>query len=154
MDSFHVRAEDTSSLSTSHIVQELQQESADMDEFPALIGSSQIGYFHDIDGGYSHGVSGSDSNSGYHVVNLIHRVQGHGSPPNKTYAKSVELHLDDWYYNLTVVDAHTMSEYPDDDFVLSLKVTDYMMGRQSFSEALSADIDRREQEFSPNGERK
>jgi hypothetical protein len=45
-----------------------------------------------------------------------------------------------------------MGEYPEDDYVLSLKVEDYMMGRQSFSEALAADIDKREQEFGPNYE--
>jgi hypothetical protein len=33
-----------------------------------------------------------------------------------------------------------------------LKVTNYMMGQETFSEALTAEIDKRGQEFSPNGE--
>ena len=142
MDSFQVSAKDTTLLERSHIVEELQHEAEDMEMFPVLIGG-QIGYFHDIDGGFHR-------DEGYHVVNLIHRVQGPDSPPNKIYSDTIELHLDDWFYNLSVADVWQMGEYPDDDFVLSLKVTDYQMGQYSFSEALSADIDKREQEFSHN----
>lgn len=157
MDSFQVSAQDTSVLATSHLVEEVQQELVDTGEmFPVLIGG-QIGYFHDIDGGYHRG-------EGCHVVNLIHRVQGPDSPPNKIYSDSIELHLNEWYYNLSVADVWQMTQtpsglqdgdsYPDGDFVLSLKVTDYQMGPYSFSEALSADIDKREQEFSHNGDEK
>jgi len=144
MDSFQVSAQDTTILAASHLVEELQQELVDTgDMFPVLIGG-QIGYFHDIDGGFHR-------DEGYHVVNLIHRVQGPNSPPNKIYSDTIELHLNEWYYNLDVADVWQMGEYPDEDFVLSLKVTDYKMGQYSFSEALSADIDKREQEFSHNG---
>jgi len=150
MDSFQVSAQDTTVLASSHLVEELQQELEDVDEmFPVLIGG-QIGYFHDVDGGYKRGQAGSASENGYHVVNLIHRVQGPDSPPNKIYSDTIEIHLDDWFYNLSVADVWQMGEYPDEDFVLSLKVTDYQMGQYSFSEALSADIDKREQEFSHN----
>jgi len=142
MDSFQVSAQDTTVLDASHIVEELQAEAREMEMFPVLIGG-QIGYFHDIDGGFHR-------NEGYHVVNLIHRVQGPDSPPNKIYSDTIELHLDDWFYNLDVADVWQMGEYPDEDFVLSLKVTNYQMGQYSFSEALSADIDKREQEFSHN----
>lgn len=144
MDSFQVSAQDTTVLARSNLVEELQQELSDHQNemFPVLIGG-QIGYFHDIDGGFHR-------EEGYHVVNLIHRVQGPDSPPNKIYSDTIELHLDDWFYNLDVADVWQMGEYPDEDFVLSLKVTDYQMGQYSFSEALSADIDKREQEFSHN----
>jgi hypothetical protein len=144
MDSFQVSAKDTTVLDTSHLVAELQAETREMEMFPVLIGT-QIGYFHDVDGGFHR-------DKGYDVVNLIHRVQGPDSPPNKIYNDTIELHLNDWFYNLEVADVYEMSDYPDEDFVLSLKVTDYMMGQQSFSEALSEDIDKREQEFAPNGE--
>jgi hypothetical protein len=145
MDSFQVSAQDTTILARSHLVEELQQELVDSGEmFPVLIGE-QVAYFHDIDGGFHR-----DGN--YDVVNLIHRVQGPDSPPNKIYSDTIELHLNDWFYNLEVADIRKMGEYPDEDFVLSLKVTDYMMGQQSFSEALSANIDKREQEFSHNNE--
>ena len=141
MDSFQVVAKDTTVLESSHLVQELQQE--EMGEmFPVLIGN-QIGYFHDVEGGY-------DRSNGYHVVNLIHRVQGTDSPPNKIYSDTIEIHLDESFYNLDVADIWQMGEYPDEDFVLSLKVTDYNIGPYSFSEAMSKDIDKREQEFSHN----
>lgn len=143
MDTFQVSAKDTTILAHSHLVQELQQELVDSGEmFPVLIGG-QIGYFHDVDGGFHR-------DEGYHVVNLIHRVQGPDSPPNKIYSDTIEIHLNEWYYNLEVADIWKMGEYPDDDFVLSLKVTDYKMGPYSFSEALSADVDKREQEFLHN----
>lgn len=139
MDNFEVRAKDTSLLESSHIVKELQSDSADMDTFPVLI-DGQIGYFHDIDGGFNE----------YHVVNLIHRVQGVGSPPTMGNDSTVEIHLDDAFYNLDVIAMYEMGEYPDDDYVLSLKVTDYKIGPYSFSEAMSADIDKRHEEFSHN----
>lgn len=143
MDSFQVSAQDTTILARSHLVEELQQELVDTgDMFPVLIGG-QIGYFHDVDGGFHR-------EEGFDVVNLIHRVQGPDSPPNKLYSDSIEIHLNEWFYNLDVADIWQMGEYPDEDFVLSLKVTDYQMGPYSFSEAMSADIDKREQEVSHN----
>lgn len=145
MDSFQVVAEDTTVLETSHLVEELRAGAREMEMFPVLIGT-QIAYFHDVDGGFN-------PESGHDIVNLIHRVQGPDSPPQKHFSDTIEIHLDDWFYNLSVVDIHTMSEYPDNDFVLSMKVENYMMGQQSFSEALSADIDKREQEFSPNNDK-
>lgn len=144
MDSFQVSAKDTTVLDASHIVDELRRDSADMEMFPVLIGG-QIGYFHDVEGGF-------DRDEGYHVVNLVHRVQGPDSPPNKIYADTIELHLEDWFYNLEVADIWEMDSYPDEDYVLSLKVTDYKMGKYSFSEAMSADIDKRHEEFSHNNE--
>lgn len=144
MDRFQVKAEDTHLLEQSHLVEELRTQAASVELFPVLIGS-QIGYFHEVDGGYSR-------ESGYHVVNLIHRVQGPDSPTNKIYADRIEIHLDDRYYNLSVADVWQMGDYPDDNFVLSLKVTDYMVGPYSFSEAMSAEIDEREQEFGYNNE--
>lgn len=146
MDSFQVKAADTSVLSDSHIVSELRAELYDIDDmFPVLI-DGQIGYFHDIDGGYSNAVNGS----GYHIVNLIHRVQGPDSPPNKIYDDTIELHLNDHFYNLAVDDIWQMGDYPDEDFILSLKVTDYKMGPYSFSDAMSAPIDKRHEEYDPN----
>jgi hypothetical protein len=152
MDSFQVKAKQTGVLETSHLVNELETEAREMEMFPVLIGT-QVGYFHDVDGGFSSAENGSP-HDGYHVVNLIHRVQGPDSPPNKTYSDSVEIHMDDWFYNLTVEDVLTYGDYPDEDFVLSLQVTDYMTGPETFSEALTEAIDKREQEFSPNGERR
>lgn len=142
MDSFQVKAKEAELLKTSHLIQEMQAESSEMQMFPVLI-DEQVGYFHDIDGGYS---------NDHHIVNLIHRVQGPDSPPNKIYADTIELHLADNFYHLDVADIYEMDSYPDDDYVLSLKVTDYMIGEYSFSEAMSEDIDKREQEFGPNGE--
>jgi hypothetical protein len=158
MDSFRVRAKDTSVLKRSHLVEELQSGADEMEMFPVLIGG-QIGYFHDVDGGFSQSSNTAENN--YHIVNLIHRVQGPDSPPNKIYSDTMEAHLADGFYQLDVADVTKLTqvasglseeqEYPDGDFVLSLKVTDYQMGPYSFSEAMSADIDKREQEFPHNG---
>lgn len=143
MDSFQVSANDTSVLAASHLVEEMREDLYNVEEmFPVLIGG-QVAYFHDIDGGFHR-------DEGYHVVNLIHRVQGPDSPPNKLHAANIEVHLSEWFYNLSVTDIWQMGDYPDEDFVLSLKVEDYKMGRHPFSEALTADIDKREQEFSPD----
>lgn len=148
MDSFQVKAKQTGVLETSHLVNELETEAREMEMFPVLIGT-QVGYFHDVDGGYSSAINGSPQEN-YHVVNLIHRVQGPDSPMNKTYADTIEIHMDDQFYNLEVDDVFTYGDYPDEDFVLSLQVTDYMTGPETFSEALTENIDKREQEFSPN----
>lgn len=144
MDSFRVKAKDTTVLDRSHLVSEMQAEARDVDMFPVLIGT-QIGYFHDVDGGY-------DREAGYHVVNLIHEVQGPDSPTNKIYSDTIEVHLGDDFYHLEVADVWQMGEYPDENFVLSLKVTNYMQGPYSFSDAMSADIDKRHEEYAPNGE--
>ena len=144
MDSFRVKAEDTTVLDRSHLVAEMKQDAATVELFPVLIGT-QIGHFHDVDGGF-------DKDAGHYIVNLIHTVQGPDSPTNKIYSDTIEVHLDDSYYHLDVADVWQMGDYPDDNFVLSLKVTDYMQGPHSFSEAMSADIDKREEAYSPNGE--
>jgi hypothetical protein len=123
----------------------MQADADGMDMFPVLIGT-HIGYFHSVDGGY-------DRDNGWHVVNLIHEVQGTDSPPNKIYADTMEAHLDENFYHLSVSDIWQMGEYPDENFVLSLKVTQYMKGPYSFSEAMSADIDKRHEEFAHNSKR-
>lgn len=161
MDSFQVKAKETQSLDRSHLCDEMQAEIEQSGEmFPVLIGE-QIGYFHDVDGGYVRSVSDSRQD-GYHIVNLIHEVQGPDSPPNKLYSDQMEAHLDTNYYQMDVEDVwqmtqapsglHSGDDYPQGDFVLSLKVSDYRIGPYSFSEALSANIDKREQEFSHNNE--
>lgn len=144
MDSFQVSAKDTEILDASHLVEELRANANGQEMFPVLIGG-QIAYFHRIDGGYHR-------SDGFHVVNLIHDVQGPESPPNKLYSDTIEIHLDDEYYNLEVADIWKMGDYPDENFILSLKVTGYQQGPYSFSEAMSADIDKREQEFTHNNE--
>lgn len=144
MDPFEVKADNTSLLESSHIVSELQQGCSEMEMFPVLI-DEQVAYFHDVDGGFN-------KSGEYHIVNLIHRVQGHDSPPNMLYDSTVEAHLEENFYQMDVTDIIQLGSYPDDDYILSLKVTDYRMGPYSFSEALSADIDKREQEFSHNNE--
>lgn len=142
MDKFQVRAEDTTILESSHIVEELRQGARELDIFPVLIGT-EIAYFHDVDGGFV-------SSENYHVVNLIHRVQGATSPANKLYDDTIEVHLSEHYYQLEVADITTMGDYPSTDFTLSLKVSDYMMGPYSFSEAMSSYVDKREQQMNHN----
>ena len=146
MDSFHVVAQETSLLETSHFVEELQhsvEEHGGM--FPVLVGESEIAYFHDVDGGYS-----PERNA--HIINFIHHVQGPESPSNKTHADSYEAHLADRYFYIEADDVYEMGDYPDENFVLSIQAANCMIGLETFSKALTADVDKRVSEYSPNHE--
>lgn len=123
----------------SMLVANLRAECDDAEQFPVLIGD-EVAYFHEVDGGYSERLSAD-------VVTLIHRVQGHGSPQRASHADTIEIHLDD-YYQLSVNERRTVDEYPDRDYQVSLIVDSYMRGPYSFSEAMSADIDRRHGRYS------
>jgi hypothetical protein len=127
---------------TSHLVSNMRYEVNRMGQYPVLIGD-EIAYFHDIDGGY-------DSQTGEDVVHFIHEVQSEGSPNHldpEQAAHEMEAHLDENYYNLDVTSVRTENEYPDRDYVLSVRVQDYRFGPQSFSDALSVDIDKRETRY-------
>lgn len=139
MDKFHVAASDTELLERSHLVDELKEAASSEEMFAVLI-NGHVGYFHSIDGGYHVG-------GGYHVVNLIHKVQGKESPPNQLYSDTIEAHIGDTYYWMEVADIWQMGDYPDENFILSLKVTGYEHGPYAFSEALTTDVDKRETRF-------
>lgn len=142
-DSFQVAASETEVLGPSHLVSEMKHLSDDMEMFPVLIGDF-VAYFHTVDGGYHR-------SEGYHVVNLIHEVQGPDSPPNKTDSKAIEAHLDDLYISFEVDATWEFGDYPDEDYVLSLQVTGYESGPYSFSEQLTQEVDKRETEHSWDG---
>jgi hypothetical protein len=120
----------------------MTEESREMDTFPVLLGD-EVAHFHSVSGGYN------DTNEHY-VVNLIHEIQGPGSPyrvNSDSIAHTAEAHLSENFYNLDVDGVRTEDEYPDEPYVLSLKVSDYQQGPYSFNEALSADVDSRETRF-------
>lgn len=144
MDRFAVSTADSSLLQTSHLVEELQAATEGQDIVPVLI-DTEVVYFHSFGGGY-HVERGVD------IVNMVHEVQGTGSPSNKTDGDSFEIHAGDYFFNLDVADTRALESYPEDDYVLSLAVTDYMIGEQTFSEALTASVDKREQEFRPDSQ--
>ncbi len=150
-DSFQVAAESAELLSSSRLVGEMKHCARQMDMFPVLIGE-HVGYFHRVDGGYSRAGSESE-NTGYHVVNLIHEVQGTGSPPNKTHDSQIEAHIDDTYFYLEVDDVWEFGDYPDEEYTLSVKVTNYRDGKYAFTEELqpSTEVDKRETEYSWEG---
>lgn len=128
---------------TSILVENMKAEVETMDTFPVLFGD-EIAWFHSVSGGY-------DRDRGYDVVNLHHEVQGVGSPTNLNFDRNtIEAHLRENYYNLEVTTIRKSGDYPDEDRVLSLRVTDYMAGPRSFSEAMSVDVDRRHERFNPN----
>lgn len=137
-DSFSVAATDTEILDSSHLVAELQEECRSVDSFPVLLGRN-VATFHDVEGGYHR-------SEGYHVVNLIHEVQGDGSPPSDVRHSEVELHLDKYWY----LEVEDVREYTgaNEDYVLSLQVTGYRGGPYSFSDELQEDVDKRETEYS------
>lgn len=123
----------------SALVENMRYEAESMDEFPVLIGN-EIAHFHEVDGGYNR-VDGID------IVELIHRVQGHGSPSRVGLASTVEAHLSDNYYYLTVDSFERRDEYPDEDYVLAMAVEDYQFDGYSFSKAMREDVDRRDVEY-------
>jgi hypothetical protein len=142
-DSFQVAAESNEILAASHLVEEMKHCSEQMEMFPVLI-DDFVGYFHDVQGGYHR-------SENYHVVNLIHEVQGPDSPPNKTHAEWVEVHMNDCYFYLEVEAVWEFGDYPDEDYTLSLKVTGYRDGSYAFSEELQTEVDKRETEHEWEG---
>lgn len=130
---------------TSILASNMEQESLQAVAFPVLIGD-EVAHFHRVDGGYN-------SLGGFDVVNLVHEVQGVGSPyrvdPEQT-SHTVEAHMSNNYYNLDVSSVRVVDEYPDRDYLLSLKVEGYQQGRYSFSEELTSDVDSRETEVNYN----
>lgn len=139
MDEFQVAAKDTTVLSTSHLVEEMQAESGDMDDFPVLIGKN-VERFHEVSGGYHR-------DEGYHIVRLEHLVQGDGSPPSEDFAKSVEVHLDESSYYLEVEGGFSYGDYPNEDYVLCLKVTGYVKEPYSFADEMDVAVDKRETRY-------
>lgn len=124
----------------SVFVNNMIKESKEMDTFPVLIGN-EVAHFHDISGGYNR-------KHGFPVVNLIHKVQGPGSPyrvNTDELSHSIEAHLSDNYYNLDVSGLRAVGEYPDENYILSMKVDSEMHGEHSFSDELTKEIDRRPQ---------
>lgn len=126
----------------SALVSNMQAEARDMETFPVLIGD-EIAHFHDVAGGYNRERS-------FDVVNLIHRVQGPGSPyqvNTDELSHRFEAHLSENYYRLSVDGVRAIDDYPDEDYVLSLKVVGEMHGEHSFSKPMTEDIDRRETRY-------
>jgi hypothetical protein len=125
----------------SALVENMATEARDMEQFPVLIGD-EVTYFHDVAGGY-------DRMADHHAVELIHRVQKVGRPnhidPDQA-SHNFEAHLDN-YYNMDVESVSINSDYPDNDYIMTVTVENYRSGPYSFSEALTADVDRRETRF-------
>jgi hypothetical protein len=145
MDSFEVVAADVELLDSSHLVEEMGAATSSVDVFTVLLGNS-VARFHDVDGGYHR-------SGGYHVVNLIHRVQGRGSPPpsHEPVGAHAEAHIGDTYFYLEVGGEYNLGAYPDDDYVCSLQVTGYEQGPYSFADELMQNIDKRHQEYEYDG---
>lgn len=126
----------------SVLASNMAQESSEMETFPVLVGD-MIEHFHSVSGGYSR-------EHQLDVVNLIHEVQGPGSPSNHNYPDRIEAHLDENYYSLSIVGKRECGNYPDGGLVVSILVDDYTFGPHSFSEAMSASIDSRETRYDSN----
>lgn len=124
---------------TSALVANMRFEADPMDVFPVLIGD-EVAHFHDVRGGI-------DNASDKHVVNLIHRVQGPGSPDRVGFGDTIEVHLSDRYYHLDVKGTRTVDNYPDDDYVLSILVKQHFFGPETFNDKLTMDIDKRKTRY-------
>jgi len=124
----------------SALVSNMRAEANRMDEFPVIIGDT-VTYFHDVSGG-------SNRDELFNVVNLIHRVQGPRSPyqvdPDQL-SHDIEAHMDDNFYYLDVDAIRAVGDYPDEDYMLSLKVGSTINGEYSFSKPLRMQADTREE---------
>ena len=132
------------SLQQSHLVEELKAGATNQDTFPVLVGT-QIVNFHEISGGF-------DITRNQHIVEFIHTVQGVGSPTHPPKSSHVEVHLDDEFFRLHVDSVDEEDNYPDTDYKFIVRADGYMHGEHSFSEALSAPIDKRETRYQENGQ--
>jgi len=138
---FDVPLHSADRLYTDVLSENLKEDSKDDDIIPVLFGGA-LYHFHSITGGY-------DKENGEHIVSLIHEVQGDGSPPNDPSHTNVEVHTSNKYYRMKAVDiTHWDREYPEESYVLTLHISDYRSGPESFRHELLMDIDKREQEFS------
>lgn len=83
MDGFHYDGD-------SALVSNMQAEARDMETFPVLLGD-EVAHFHEIRGGYNR-------ERLFDVVNLVHCVQGPGSPyrvNTDELPHTIEAHLED-----------------------------------------------------------
>jgi hypothetical protein len=123
----------------SALVSNMAQEAKEMESFPVLLGT-EVAHFHRVEGGYNR-------DKLCKVVNLVHEVQGPGSPyrvNTDELPHTVEAHLSENFYYLLVDGIRAVGDYPEEDYVLSLKVDRDKTGQYSFSEPLSESTDRRE----------
>ena len=145
-DSFEVPVANSSILRDASPVVNISQQIADLDRYPVIVGSDVV-YFHDITGGY-------DPDSNEYIISLVHTVQGIGSPPDNPRSSRVEVHTSNRYYMFDVTDIdYYDDEYPNSAYQMVIHADNYRSGPFSFQEALTTDIDRRETEYSPNGDR-
>lgn len=142
-DSFQVAAQSGEVLAQSHLAEEMRHHANGEELFPVLLGE-QVEYFHDVGGGYHR-------SEGYHVINLIHRIQGPESPPSNPSTDSIEAHIGDSYFYLESEDEWSFGDYPDEDYTLSLKVTGYQEGPYAFTEELQTEVDKRETDYEWEG---
>lgn len=124
-------------LQESHLVQELQQRSEDLEKIPVLIGN-EVWKVYEVDGGYS-------PDSDMHIVELIVPLQKPGGPPPSTQSGKHEIHVEGAAFWMDVVEA---VEVDGDDDSLRLAVETYTQEPFSFADELNTDVDKRETEFS------
>jgi|APHM01.1.fsa_nt_gi hypothetical protein len=122
----------------------IEQDVEDCEQFPVLF-DGNVTHYHDAEGGYLH-------QEGVHLVTLIHRVQGKGSPAfREPMAESVEIHAPESVYTLSVTDmTHWDRNYPEEDYAVTLFVDEFRQDKYTFHDELLTEIDKREQEFSYN----
>jgi hypothetical protein len=118
MDEFEVLAADTAVLDSSPLVNEMQDDLPEA-EFMVYIEGEQYP-FHDIDGGLH--------DNDYHIVNLIHRPEGYGEPPNRVDCSEIDVATHRKMFHLHSKKLWQFGDYPDEDFILSLGVGWYDVG--------------------------
>jgi hypothetical protein len=126
----------------SLLVNEIQHRTIEIAEIPAVIGDD-VQIFHDVCGGYN-------VSDGVDVVELVHEPQGRGSsyrPYPEQISTKVELHLPETYYYMSAETVDVDGDYPEEPYVLSLRVSDYRFGSETFAESLLEDIDKRETKY-------
>lgn len=141
---FEVPVQSIDMVSPDVLTANIEQDVSDCEIVPVLFDGSVMRY-HDMEGGYLH-------DDGLHLVTLIHRVQGKGSPNfREPMANSVEIHASESVYTLTIEDMiYWDRDYPENDYAVTLFVSDFEQDEYTFHDELLTEIDGREQEFSYN----
>jgi hypothetical protein len=140
---FDIPVQSASVLQRAEIVDNISQDMQSAEVCPVIFDTG-IHHFHDADGGYN-----KDTNQ--YIIGLRHLVESKGSPPSteQVISEVVEIHGPNNVFTLDVDDVVAFNtDYPDNDFVISLAVGNYEMSEYTFHEQLLSNVDKRETEVS------
>lgn len=127
-------------LRNSHLAEELQQASTELDAIPVILGND-VWKVYEISGGYN-------QKTDTHVLDLTVPLQKPGGSAPSTSSGVVEVHVEGSAWFLEVSRTKELDE--DDGYTLRAYVTNYERNPHSFVDALKDNVDKRETRYSPD----